>query len=138
MYDWNIRTDCANKLSHVTATSITSPSDAASHVTETLRKSGVEELLDSQVQKLSDVMITDGDAASNEPAKDEGSGSDLAPEGAIKNIDSAVSKEDESTSVRRKKSVSFAKGTKEEDATTSKSRNIVNKEQSKSHSLVDD
>lgn len=138
MYDWVTATGCLNELNHATASSITSPRDAAPLVTETLRKSGVEELLDSQVQRLSDVKITDGDAPSKKPAKVEDSGSDLASAGAIQNIESTTLKDDTNASVRRKKSVSFAKGTKEEDATTSKSRNIVNKEQSKSHSLVDD
>ena len=138
MYDWAIATVCLDELNHATASSITSPGDAAPLITETLRKSGVEELLDSQAQRLSDVKITDGDAPSKKPAKVGGSGLDLASAGAIKNIESTILKDDTNASVRRKKSVSFAKGTKEEDATTSKNRNNVSKEQSKNHSVVDD
>lgn len=78
----------------------------------------------------------DGDAHSNKPAKVEGAKSDLALVDVSKNVEHIVSKDDANTSVRRKKSVSFAKGTKEEDATTSKSRNIANQAQSKSHNLV--
>lgn len=137
MYDWASEQIANNKLSHATASSITSPSDAAPLVTESLRKSGVDELLDSQVQRLGDIKITDDDASSNKPAKVEGSGSDLASAGVINNAEPTISKDDAKTPVRRKKSVAFAKGTKEEDATTSRRRNTADQAQSKSHSLVE-
>lgn len=82
--------------------------------------------------------ITDDHVPSDRPTKVEGSGSSLAPAGVIKNVEPTVSKNDANGSVRRKKSVSFAKGTKEEDATTSKSRNTASKQQSKCHDLVED
>lgn len=117
---------------------ITSPSDAAPPVIETLRKSGVEEPLDSKIQRLSLADMTADDAPSKKLTKLGGPGPDLASAGVIKYAGSLVSKDDANASVRRKKSVSFAKGTKEEDATPSRSRNIASKEQSKSHSLVED
>ena len=137
MYDRASKQIANDKLSHATASSITSPSDTAPLVTETLRKSGVDELLDSQVQRLGDIKITDDATPSNKPAKVEGPASDLASPGVIQNAESTVSKDDANASVRRKKSVAFAKGTKEEDATTSRSRNIAGQAQSKSHSLVE-
>ena len=59
----------------------------------------------------------------------------MATAGVIDKVESTASRADTTASVRRKKSVTFAEGTKEDDATTSKSRNPTSREQSKTHTF---
>lgn len=103
---------------------------------ETLRKSGVEELPESKVQEKDVANVTGDDIASHKPTDVESWGLDVATAGLIDTVESTASKADKTASVRRKKSVTFAEGTKEGDATTSKSRNPPSREQSKTHTFV--
>lgn len=77
-------------------------------------------------------------AISNQPKGIKGCELDLAPAGVKDEVESTVSRADMNASIRRKKSVSFAEGTKEGDATIPKNNNAVSREQSKSHAFVED
>ncbi len=98
---------------------------------EALRKAGVDGLPESKIDKKDGASIVRNDAVPTKPRDLKGPGLNVPSEGVINNVESVVPSADTTASVRRKKSVSFAEGTKEGDSTTDKSRNIVGGGQSK-------
>lgn len=88
------------------------------------------------MQKKDVANITGDEIASHKPTDVESRGLDVAGAGVIDKVESTASKADTTASVRRKKSVTFAQGTKEGDATTSKNRIPTSREQSKTHTFL--
>ncbi len=98
---------------------------------EALRKAGVDGLSEYKIDKKDVASIARNDAVPSKPSDLKEPGLDVPSEGVINNVESVVPSADTTPSVRRKKSVSFAEGTKEGDSTTAKSRNLVGGGQSK-------
>jgi hypothetical protein len=92
----------------------------------------MEGLPEPKVQKKNVANSASGVAIPDQPKDVEGRELDLAHAVVKDGVESTVLKADMNASIRRKKSVSFAEGTKEGDATIPKSRSTLSREQSKS------